>query len=76
MMNGEPGGGFFGFGFFTLLLIIAVIALIIWMVIPKKSTGTFNNSGENSLEILKKRLAKGEISEEEYERLKRKLEYD
>ncbi|WP_051302298.1 SHOCT domain-containing protein [Salibacterium aidingense] len=74
MMNGTGmDGGFFGFGFFGILIILAIIAIIVWMV--KGSDGNSPQSSSNrSLEILKERLAKGEISEGEYDRLKRKLE--
>ncbi|MGI8314557.1 SHOCT domain-containing protein [Halobacillus mangrovi] len=74
MMNGNGmGGGFFGFGFIGLLIIVAIILVIVWMMKPN---GTDKSSSKNSdsLETLKKRLANGEISEEEYDRLKKKLE--
>ncbi|MFD1363221.1 SHOCT domain-containing protein [Lentibacillus salinarum] len=69
MMGGGMSGGCFGFGFFTILIILAVIAIAVWMF-KGSDNRAFRN---NSLETLKERLAKGEISEEEYDRLKRKL---
>ena len=63
---------------------ILLIAIIIWAVIQFTGKGGSNNpftsgqqgSGaekENALEILKKRYARGEISQEEYERMKKEI---
>ncbi|NIP61465.1 MAG: hypothetical protein GWN01_05020 [Nitrosopumilaceae archaeon] len=41
---------------------------------PKKTQATKDEQNNNSLNILKERLAKGEISKEEYEKLKREFE--
>ncbi|SDQ80122.1 SHOCT domain-containing protein [Virgibacillus salinus] len=72
MGNMTGGGGFYGFGFFTILIILAIIIISVWMF-KGPDNGSFRSSGDKSLETLKERLAKGEISEEEYDRLKRKL---
>ncbi|CQR47927.1 hypothetical protein BN1058_02261 [Paraliobacillus sp. PM-2] len=71
MMHGS-GYNMFGFGFFELIILIGVIVLVIWVL----KSGTIDKGKQTStpLDILKQRLAKGEISEEEYERLKNKLE--
>ncbi|SFP97381.1 SHOCT domain-containing protein [Salibacterium halotolerans] len=74
MMNGT---GMMGSGFCVflgILIILAIIAVVVWM---RRGTGTNHSSqssSSHSLEILKERLAKGEISEEEYDHLKRKLD--
>lgn len=72
MMGGE-GYFFYGGAFmwiFWLLIIVGVIFLI--MNIAK---GNMNQSSNDSpLEILKKRYARGEIEEEEYERRRKELE--
>jgi putative membrane protein len=78
MMNGGGmGGGFFGTGFLFILLIVAIVGVFIWMM-RAKTPGNENNPTQNanrhSLGLLKERLAKGEITEEEYERLKRKID--
>ncbi|WP_198162786.1 SHOCT domain-containing protein [Halobacillus mangrovi] len=74
MMNGNGmGGGFFGFGFIGLLIIAAIILVIVWMMKPN-ATDKSGSKNSDSLETLKKRLANGEISEEEYDRLKKKLD--
>ncbi|WP_406686283.1 SHOCT domain-containing protein [Rossellomorea vietnamensis] len=77
MMNGGGmGGGFFGTGFLFILLIIAILGVFVWMMrakTPKENNQT-PNANRHSLSLLKGRLAKGEITEEEYERLKRKIQ--
>ncbi|TFB25009.1 CcoQ/FixQ family Cbb3-type cytochrome c oxidase assembly chaperone [Filobacillus milosensis] len=82
MMNGNNGGmggmggnifGNFIFTFILIIIILLIIAVLVWMFKPsnKNNSDRFNNN--ESLDILKQRLARGEISEEEYERLKNKL---
>lgn len=67
------------------ILPLLFIVLIVWFFtslvnnhpsngqLYPRSTDFRNNSNENSLELLKQRLAKGEISDEEYARVKRLL---
>ncbi|MGG3912561.1 SHOCT domain-containing protein [Rossellomorea vietnamensis] len=78
MMNGGGmGGGFFGTGFLFVILIVAIVAVFIWMMrakTPGKENNLTDNANRHSLNLLKDRLAKGEITEEEYERLKRKIQ--
>ncbi|OXS61474.1 putative membrane protein [Bacillus sp. V-88] len=77
MMNGGGmGGGFFGTGFLIIILIVAIVGVFIWMMRSKtpKENHPMHNENRHSLSLLKDRLAKGEITEEEYERLKRKIE--
>jgi putative membrane protein len=78
MMNGGGmGGGFFGSGLLFILLIIAIVGVFIWMMRsnPKgEASPPTQNMNNQALDRLKERLAKGEITEEEYNRLKRKLE--
>ncbi len=59
------GGGIFG---------LLIIGLIIYLVVRPNSHSTSSyRSSDRSLELLKERYAKGEISDEEYERKKRNL---
>lgn len=58
----------FGMLFFWGVLILVVV-LLLKALMPGNST-----TPENSLEILRKRYANGEISEEEYERMKNELQ--
>lgn len=70
----------FGGMWFAWLFWFIILVLVIWVIMR---TINKNNSGRNlnststedgPLDILKKRLAKGEISEEEYNRLKKNIE--
>ncbi len=71
-MNGS--GMFFGGGFMwiTWVVIFVVIALVFkWGFITTDSNST---ASESALEVLKKRYAKGEINEEEFNHKKLELE--
>lgn len=57
---------------FSLLVIVGIVMLIAWAV-EKLAGGDGRRQEESALEILKKRYAKGEISKEEYEEIKRDL---
>ena len=61
-------GGFMWF--FWLAVLVAVILLIRWLIQSKPGE---QSQPENSLEILKKRYARGEIDKEEFEQKKRDL---
>ncbi len=74
MMYGPAGGGmwmFFHFLFWT-LVVIGVILLIVWVV---RQTGkvTSGHAEESALDILKKRYARGEITKEEYDKVKKDI---
>ena len=72
MMHGYGMGGFFGFCS-VWSIIIVIILVVVWMIKERKNS-TNGSSKVKISETLKIRLAKGEITEEEYDRLKRKLE--
>lgn len=57
---------------FTLLFIIGLIVLVVFLLIRL----TRNKKDKTPLDILKARLAKGEIDEAEYERIKATLSND
>lgn len=65
----------FGGGFMWLFWIVG---LLVVFVIFKSLINSNNNSSQttqdSALEILKKRYARGEINDEEYEQCKKKLE--
>ncbi len=74
--GGMMGYGGYGGGFMWLILLI-VIAAIVYFAYNRNSGaggGSFGGRRESPMDILKTRYAKGEISKEEYERLKRDLE--
>lgn len=64
-MNFYPSGLFFSFMFVPFLILILVVVLIVKLILPKNSSEN-RNGDSKALEILKERLAKGEISEDEY----------
>jgi putative membrane protein len=63
-------GGGYGMMFIWLIFIIFVIVLIIWLINNRKSSGDKNSS---ALDKLNKRYAAGEISEEEYQKIKKEI---
>jgi putative membrane protein len=64
----------FGGGIFMMFIFAIVIGLIIYFVITNtKSNRSAGGSNETSLDIIKERFAKGEISEEEFEKMKKTL---
>ncbi|MGM0643411.1 MAG: SHOCT domain-containing protein [Thermodesulfobacteriota bacterium] len=73
--NHMMGYGGFG-GIFMWIILIVIAAVIIYFVINRsKTTGDSENStGESPTEILKKRYAKGEITKEEFDRVKKEIE--
>jgi len=71
MMWGNQGfmGGFMLI--FWIAIIVGIILLVKWIVQQNRPGG--QQQGENSLEILKKRYARGEIDKEEFEQKKKDL---
>jgi len=77
-MMGYYGDYMGGYGLFGPLLMIIFWGLIIWAVVALiNKSGNHNNehaeSGDQALNILKERYAKGEINKEEYEQKKKDL---
>ncbi len=75
-----PGGGwrhimYYGYGGgFMWILFLVVIGILAYIVIQNvKKKGGAGASGEAPIDILKKRYAKGEITKEELDRMKREL---
>ena len=85
MMWGYPNmmGGFFGgglgwigmvFGFiFFILVVIGIIFLIVWLVKRSTNPGVGNKTDNKYLEVLKERYAKGEITKEQFDNMKKDL---
>ncbi len=71
MMWGNQGfmGGFMWI--FWIAIIVGIILLVKWIVLQNRPGG--QQQGEDSVEILKKRYARGEIDKEEFEQKKKDL---
>jgi len=66
-----------GYGWFNILIIIAIVILIYVLIRNNRgSKKTDKTQSNNAVQILKKRLARGEIDKEEYRKLKDELEND
>lgn len=62
------------FGWFFWILIIGLIFVIIWSNTREKDKYIpFNQKGEDAMDILKKRYAKGEITKEQFQQMKEDL---
>ena len=65
------GWGMGGGWLLMVLFWTAVIALIVFLV---RKTGGNGVRSESAMDILKKRYAKGEITKDDYERMKKEIE--
>lgn len=73
-MFGHDGWMGFGGGFMWLFWILLIV-IIVWAVKAVAGGGSTSPTHEESpMEILKKRYARGEIDEEEFERRRKELE--
>jgi putative membrane protein len=81
-VGGPMGGwdhmmGFGGYGgIFMWLIIIIVVAVILYLVLNRNLSPGSPRAGtrESPLEVLKRRYAEGEITKEEFDRMKREIE--
>ncbi len=82
MMWPNMMGGFFGGGFIWMIfififgaaVIVGIILLIVWLV--RKTSGSYPDSitgDKSSLEILKARYARGNITKKEFENIKKDI---
>ncbi len=76
MLGGGFGYGMMGWGMLVVglgwvLVIIAIMALVVWAV--RSTQAHAIASGESALDILKMRYAKGEITKEQFDSMKRDL---
>jgi len=56
---------------FWLLIVVAIVLLVAW--VSRRKTGGDGKGEESALDILNKRYARGEISKEEYDRMKQDI---
>jgi putative membrane protein len=69
MMNFGYGGGMF-----MMFIFAIVIGLIIYFIITNTKSNRYTGGfSETSLDIIKERFAKGEITEQEFEKMKKTL---
>ena len=68
--NGWPMMHYMYGGWFMWLILVIVAAIAIYLIVQAQRGGS---TRETPLEILKRRYAKGEITKEEYDRLRRDL---
>lgn len=75
-MYGHDESMWFGGGYMWLfwIILIVLIALVVKLVAGKDSSAPRSSEEESPLSILKKRYARGEIDEEEFERRSRELD--
>ena len=60
---------------FWILVIVGIVFLVRWLAVPgTTSHPTAPPAAETPLEILQKRYARGEISKEQYDQMRRDLE--
>ncbi|MCQ6274550.1 SHOCT domain-containing protein [Bacillus sp. V3B] len=76
---GHYGGFGMGGGSFMMIVVILIIGIFVYMVLNKQNTGNGNNKisqptpNSEAIEIVKSRFARGEITVEEFEQIKKKL---
>ncbi|UOF92045.1 SHOCT domain-containing protein [Fodinisporobacter ferrooxydans] len=63
----------FGMSWIGMLIQLVVIVGVIYLIIHWIKKGDSNERGNDAIHILRQRFARGEISEEEYERMLRVL---
>ncbi len=71
MMTFGNGFGGWYFGFFWQIIWLAVVVAIIYVLVS--SLGSNRKKEDESMQILRERLARGEITQEEYFKLKEAL---
>lgn len=79
-MMGPGMMGGFGWGWFIPILILLFLGLIIWAIVTlvrgasqSGNSDAVSSRSDSALEVLKARYARGEISQEEFERIKKDL---
>jgi putative membrane protein len=77
----DRGGNYvcgFGYGYggmFMWILFLIVLGVAIYFIVQAaKSKNMFGQAPERPLDIIKKRYAQGEITKEEFDRMKKELE--
>ncbi|QOJ79751.1 SHOCT domain-containing protein [Infirmifilum lucidum] len=58
----------------SVVFFVVILIILFWVLGKLYPSGRQSHSSSTALEVLKERLARGEITEEEYRRLKKILE--
>ena len=66
--------GNFGFGWLLLIIIIVLVVALIWKNTSERDKYIPFENKETALDILKKRYAKGEITKEQFDQMKKDIE--
>ena len=67
--NMFSGGMWFGW-IFWIILVAVIVGLVVAMLNRSRNESPYYSDNDSPMDILKKRLAKGEINKEEYEQIK------
>ncbi len=70
---GSVGWGWMIFGWLFMVLFWGAVVWLIWWAIARSTQDQRTTGGQSPLDIAKTRYARGEITREQYEQLKRDL---
>lgn len=73
MMDGWGGGLGLGMMILFWLLVLVLMVTLIWFLIRKGKDSALKPENETALETLKKRYARGDISEEEFRKIRKEI---
>lgn len=75
-MNSGFGGYLgMGYGWIFQIIIFVIFFIVVWWLLKNNNViKNESNQKESPLDILKRRLAKGELNKKEYEELKKEIE--
>ena len=65
MMNGG-GGGRWIWGVLIMVVMVAIVALVVWLIVRSSHGNVGGRSSSSAKEILSERFARGEIDADEY----------
>lgn len=71
------GGGlhpWFLWWLFPLLVLVAVVVVIVWLTTRTERSSARGDAGGSALRILQKRYAKGELTVEQFQQMKKELQ--
>ena len=69
----KGGMGFIGYGWIIQIIIFILFFLVVFWLLKTQKDGVKTSSNETPSQILKRRLASGEITKKEYESLMKEI---